>query len=87
MGAGLSAEAPPHRNRIRSLVKGLALLETLNEQPEMRFGELCRATGLCYLAFAAEDPIEDIMEATRSDDPQGAAGEISLSLGSLRPRH
>lgn len=34
------------------------------------------ALGLCYLAFAAEDPVEDIMQATRSDDPQGAAARI-----------
>lgn len=46
MGAGLSRDARPQRGCIRSLVKGLDLLETLNAHPGMRFGELCRATGL-----------------------------------------
>ena len=34
------------------------------------------ALGLCYLAFASEDPVEDIIQATRGDDARGAPARI-----------
>lgn len=48
MGDAVSAgaEAASGRHRIRSLVRGLKLLETVNAQPGLGFMELCRATGL-----------------------------------------
>jgi DNA-binding IclR family transcriptional regulator len=46
MGDALSAAASPRRDSIRSLVRGLKLLETVNEHPDLGFMELCRTTGL-----------------------------------------
>jgi DNA-binding IclR family transcriptional regulator len=40
------AEPPPRYDKIRSLIKGLKLLELLNQHPALCFREVCQKTGL-----------------------------------------